>query len=143
MKRQTDCGMLIKQISDSVKKRVDNAARGKDMTLSQMRYLEYIRDNPLERVPLKELEAYFQVAQPTVAGIMARLTKKGLVQMEVSSENVRAKTVSLTEAGRQAVADAEQHRSGTEESLLAPLTEEEAELFERMLIKIRDGLKDS
>lgn len=134
--------MLIKQISDHIAKDANNALRGDDLTLSQLRCLEYIYQNTNEKVPLKEIEAHFHIAQPTVAGIMARLTKKGLVHMETSDLNLRAKTVCLTEQGATLFQKVEQHRDETEDALLAPLTPEERVQFHELLQKVNNGLKN-
>lgn len=79
MKNTEYIGMLLKQINDNLGKRANNELRKSGLTISQIRYLGFMYENGKERTPFKLLEKEFDVAQPTVAGIMRRLEKKGLV----------------------------------------------------------------
>lgn len=139
---KTDCGMLIKQISDHIAKDANNALRSDDLTLSQLRCIEYMYSRVNDKIPLKDIEAHFHITQPTVAGIMSRLTKKGLVQMEVSESNARAKNVRLTEKGMLVFQMAEQSRDETENTLLMPLSQEERKQFYELLNKVNNGLRN-
>ena len=62
MNRITECGMLIKQISDSIARMSNNELRKSGLTLSQLRYLEYLSESQNEPTPFKELEAHFMVS---------------------------------------------------------------------------------
>ncbi len=138
---KTDCGMLIKQISDHIAKDANNALRGDDLTLSQLRCLEYLYGCRQEQVPLKQLESHFRIAQPTVAGIVSRLGKKGLVQTQASPVNQRAKTVCLTPAGEALFQKVEQHRLQMEQVLLSSLSPQEQAQFETLLQKVYNGIQ--
>lgn len=139
----SDCGMLIKLLADDIEKQANNNLRKNGLTLSQLRFMSYIYEHDSDQVPLKEIETYFKVAQPTVAGIMARMVKKGLVIMEPSPVNARAKTVSLTETGRTTYQLAEQSRQETESRLLRSLSDEEQRTFWTLLKKVNNGLEDT
>ena len=139
---KTECGLMIKMISDHISKSANNALRADNLTLSQLRCLEYIHGNTKERIPLKEIEAHFQISQPTLAGIMARLTQKGLVITEVSDKNSRAKTVSMTPEGKAIFLKSDERREEMENILLAALSDEEKAEFYRMLKKVYNGLKN-
>ncbi len=139
---KTDCGMLIKQISDHIAKDANNALRSDDLTLSQLRCMEYMYHRVNDKIPLKDIEAHFQIAQSTVAGIMSRLDKKGLIQMEVSESNARAKNVCLTDKGISVFQRAEQRKDKTEDVLLMPLSQAERRQFYELLKKVNDGLKN-
>lgn len=138
----TECGLLIKQISDQTSKAANHVLRAYDLTLSQFRCLEYIRENPAKKVPFKEMEAHFCISQPTLAGIVARLARKGLLATEASEVNPRAKTASLTPQGLELFLQADAHRETVENSLLAPLSPEEKRTFYELLKKVNDGLKN-
>ena len=139
---KTECGLLIKQISDHLSKSANNALRADNLTLSQLRCLEYIHENTKEKIPLKEIEAHFQISQPTLAGIIARLTQKGLVITEVSDINPRAKTVSITPEGKELFLKSDERREEMENILLASLSDEEKTAFYEMLKKVYNGLKN-
>ena len=139
---KTECGLMIKMISDHIAKSANNALRSDNLTLTQLRCLEYIHENIKEKIPLKEIEAHFQISQPTLAGIMARLTQKGLVITEVSDMNPRAKTVSITSEGKELFLKSDERREEMENILLAALSGEEKTAFYEMLKKVYNGLKN-
>ena len=140
--QRTECGLLIKQISDQISKTANNELRSDNLTLSQLRCLEYIHENPKNKVPLKEIEAHFHISQPTLAGIISRLCQKELILTETSEINSRAKTASLTPAGKELFLSFDERRDTMESSLLASLTDEEKELFYELLKKVNNGLKN-
>lgn len=140
MEHSRDCGFLIKQIADNIAKTANLALKNQDITISQLRFLELLYTKGRE-VPLKEAEAYFDVAQATIAGITSRLVKKGLIVLSPSPENHRAKLAALTEQGRLVYEAAMQSRDMTEQRILAPLSEAEAAEFALLLRKVSDGVK--
>ena len=140
--QKTECGLLIKQISDQISKTSNNELREDNITLSQLRCLEYIHKNPKEKIPLKEIEAHFHISQPTLAGLISRLCQKGLVVTETSEINSRAKTVSLTHTGKDLFLKYNERRDLMEDSLLNTLTDTERQTFYELLIKVHNGLKN-
>ncbi|MEA4912104.1 MAG: MarR family transcriptional regulator [Oscillospiraceae bacterium] len=142
MNDASDCGMLVKLISDSIARISNNELRENDLTLSQLRYLEYLYAHPYAPTPFKELETHFQVSQPTAAGIIRRLESKGLILTQASECGGKARTAALTQRGKQLYEVAEARRSETETLLLAPLEETDKERFYAMLQKIYRNLKE-
>lgn len=142
MHESTDCGMLVKLISDSIARRSNNELRGNDLTLSQLRYLEYLYARPDAPTPFKELETHFQVSQPTAAGIIRRLESKGLILTRASECGGKARTALLTEMGKQQYEAAEARRSEMESLLLAPLDDADKDRFHTMLQEVYLNLKE-
>ena len=140
--KKTECGLLIKQISDHISKTANNELRADNLTLSQLRCLEYIYESPRDKIPLKEIEAHFHISQPTLAGIVARLTQKGLLITEISEVNARAKTASLTPKGNELFQTFDERREIMENRLLDSLSEEEKIDFYNLLKKVNNGLKN-
>lgn len=64
----TDCGMLIKLISDHMQSHANKLLNKINLTASQFRYLEYLNRND-GPVSFKDFEKHFQTSQPTVSGI--------------------------------------------------------------------------
>ena len=143
MKNLPDCGILIKQINDCLARRANNDLRTSGGTLSQVRFMEYIWANRDRPVPFKEIEAHFEVTQPTVVGVLHRMERNGLVIIEASDVNGKAKTVRLSAKGLQFRKEAEQHKKEAERMLLAPLAKDERIILIKLLQKINNGLKDS
>ncbi len=80
MKERVTCVALIKQIHDGLEKQANNSLRSQDLTMSQVGVLIELRFSLEKQMTLKELERRLHVAQPTAAGIVARLEQKGFVE---------------------------------------------------------------
>jgi DNA-binding MarR family transcriptional regulator len=130
----TDCGMLIKLISDQIESRSNRVLHERNLTASQFRYLEFL-DQKGDTVLFKDVERHFQTSQPTVSGIMSRLAEKGLIDIE-AADSGRAKKARLTEKGKTMVDDSRIVRKTEEERILGALKEEEREPFHDMLVRI-------
>ena len=122
METRQECGPLLKQINDEMRKNANNALRAKDLTLTQLEALVQLEQAPEGQHSLKELEQILHVAQSTAAGIMSRLEQKGYV------------------AGVECVHTALHHRAEAEERLLSGLTEAERNIFYMLLQKVRNSL---
>ena len=72
------CGELIKRLNSIMEKRANNSLNEDGITLSQIKLLCILEQE--SSLTLKELEKYFCVAQATIAGIVVRLEKKGLIE---------------------------------------------------------------
>lgn len=137
----TDCGMLMKQICDRLEKNANNELRNQDLTLSQIRYLTFLYENKDKNIELKELESYFEVSQPTVAGIINRLESKDLVKMQQSPKKISAKIVNITESGIKVCNECNQHQHITEDVLLNNFTELEKKQLKDLLLRVFENIK--
>ena len=99
MEQQRDCGLLMKQIHDEMRKNANNALRPQGITLVQLDALTKLDQAPEGQRSLKELEQILHVAQSTAAGIVARLEQKGLVEGFGDAGDRRVKRVKITPAG--------------------------------------------
>jgi DNA-binding MarR family transcriptional regulator len=136
---ESECGMYIKQISDHIASNGNRQLAGQDLTLTQLRYLEYIASFP-DGITSRQLEEYFQAAQPTVFGVIRRLNKKGLVDLTSAHDGSRARCVSLSGKGKEIVQSSSHARQEMEKELLAALDDTEKEQFRDMLKRILNHL---
>ena len=132
----SDCGRLMKEISDNMEKVANNALRQYDLTLTQFSALVLIREYPEEKMPLKKLEQLLHVSQPTVAGIVNRLAQKGLIEVIGDRDDKRVKYVFLTESGLDKCKSSSVQKEIMEHRVMDVLTEDEQVRFEEMLLKI-------
>ena len=140
METRQECGPLLKQINDEMRKNANNALRTKDLTLTQLEALVQLEQAPEGQYSLKELEQILHVAQSTAAGIMSRLEQKGYVEGFGDAGDRRIKLVRITPAGVECVHTALHHRAEAEERLLSGLTEAERNIFYMLLQKVRNSL---
>ena len=134
-------GLLIKQIHDCLEKRANNALRSKDLTLMQMSILMDLQEAPEKQLSMKEIERHFQVAQSTVAGIVARLEQKGFVEALGDVSDKRIKLVHITPAGEACCAAGAYHRNETEETLLKGFSGEERAILNALLVRVAENVK--
>lgn len=140
MNERPDCGGLIKQISDEMQKKANNAIRSYNITLAKLGALIELERAPDGQRSLKELEKLLHVAQSTAAGIIARLEQKGFVQGFEATDDRRVKLVRITPDGQACVHNSLQKRNVAEEELLGGLTEAEQKQFYILLKKVRDSI---
>ena len=140
MEREPSCGLMLKQISDELRKNANNAMRAHDMTVAQFSLLAELHCAPEGQLTLKELEQRLHVAQSTVAGLVSRLEQKGLVEGHGDPEDRRVKWARISRSGEGIMACARDERDRAEEELLSGLTEAERSIFLTLLRKVRDGI---
>ena len=126
-------GILLKTLGEGMVQKINSDIQDHGLTSMQGHVLMCLHCAPDHTRPLKELEGYFSVAQSTMAGIVSRLEKKGLVVPLTSAEDRRVKLVRLTPAGlaESEICRALIHR--TEEKLTSRMTGEDRAAFRRLL----------
>jgi DNA-binding MarR family transcriptional regulator len=140
IQKQDVCGMMIKQIHDTLEKQANNSLREQDLTLAQMMALLALQESPEKQAALKELEQILCVAQSTTAGIIARLEQKGFVEGFGEISDKRIKMVRITDLGEQCCKNAERQMTEAETKLLSGLTETEQIIFKTLLKKVIDTI---
>ena len=77
MEDNTRISSLLKMIDIRIRQDLD--ARNQDLHISssQMRTLSYLISNADHEINPRDLEQYFRISKPTVAGILKRLEEKG------------------------------------------------------------------
>ncbi len=132
------CGELIKRLNSIMEKRANNSLNEDGITLSQIKLLCILEQE--SSLTLKELEKYFCVAQATIAGIVVRLEKKGLIESFYLPEDKRAKHIRLTDDGIKMCEHARCSMERNEQWLLSSLDDGEKKELHRLLQKIYDDI---
>lgn len=125
-------GYLMKQITDKIKASADAALKSRNLTLSQVRVLEYVSAKG-GRVTQKSIEGYLNVAHPTVVGIVSRMEKNGYLLCYPDKDDRRNKIVEMTEQAVYMSHEMQKEIVSQEAKLLQGLTEEEIESLHHML----------
>lgn len=129
-------GPQIKMLSERIEKRANNSLAQFGITLSQMRVLVTLYYSQEGIYSLKELEKIFNFSQQTIAGIVSRLEKKGLLESAVDEQDRRVKKVLITENGKKLAETAQHETRAIEQWLTECFSEEEKETFKQLLLKI-------
>lgn len=140
---QNSCSRLIKQIHDELEKSTNNALRPYNLTIVQAGILLALNEAEGRQLSLKDLEKRFHVAQPTMAGIVSRLERKGFVESLGTLDDKRIKKVLITQAGIDRCEKAELCMGEAETHILSCLTETERVIFFELLQKVRTSLNQA
>lgn len=141
-RRMKGYGWYIKRIDNALAREACRNVQAHNLTMQQSHMLFCLSDAPEQTLTLKELETIFGCAQSTVAGLVARLEKKGLVEGYTESDDRRIKHVRLTAEGAAMREICHQDMRNSEARLCAALTEAEKELLLSCLKKVYDSLHE-
>ncbi len=134
-------GWYIKRIDNALAKEMSRNMRAHQLTMQQNHVLVLLAGAPQGTLTLKELEEQFGCAQSTVAGLAARLEKKGLIQGFIDESDRRVKHVRLTESGRAMNRNCYEDVVASERRMTALLSEEEQISLLTCLQKVYEAIK--
>lgn len=134
-------GWFLKRIGNALAKEAARNLQAHALTTQQAHALVTLEYAPGGSMTLKELEESFGAAQSTVAGLISRLEKKGLVEGFPDPGDKRVKRVRLTEVGHALHQTCRQDVVDSERRLTALLSEEEKASFLELLRKVYDAVK--
>ena len=106
---------------------------------SQMRMLEFIGKN--DGCTQAEVAEEMQVSPASVAQSLKRMEAAGYISRDARKDNLRANSLSVTDAGREAAANCRRVFDGLEEEMLKGFTDEERAFTGEMLSRIIRNLE--
>ena len=134
-------GWFIKRIDNALEKEANQNLQALNLTMQQNRVLILLAHAEENTLSLKALEDHFGAAQSTVAGLVCRLEKKGLVEAVQDPCDKRVKRIRLTEEGRKLCAISRSNVVTSEERLTRLLTDTEKETFLACLKKVYEAVR--
>lgn len=134
-------GWYIKRIDNVLAKEANQNLQAINLTMQQNRLLIQLARAEGYTLSLKALEEHFCAAQSTVAGLVSRLEKKGLIQALPDPTDRRVKLVRLTEEGLALHAMSRQGLVESEARLTALLSAEEKEQLLNCLKKVYEAVR--
>lgn len=134
-------GWYLRRIDNAMEKEVNQHMQALNLTMQQNRVLILLAHAEEQTLSLKGLEERFGAAQSTVAGMVSRLEKKGLVEAVSDPADRRVKLVRLTADGIELHAKGRQMVVDSEERLTSLLSPEEKEMLLTCLKKVYEAVK--
>lgn len=134
-------GYLLKQITDKIKISADASLKSKEITLSQVRVLEFVSDYA-EGVTQKSIEEHFQVSHPTIVGIITRMEKKNYLECWPDPEDKRNKMVRLTAKAQTVFRELKEEREEWDRKILEGLSEEQIDGLYKALYRIFENVRE-
>lgn len=136
MNTKQNCMYMIKQLHDTIEKRMNQELSKFDLTMLQMGALVLLHREEQGCCTMKEFEQLLHLAQSTTAGVVKRLEQKGYVHTATDNQDRRIKNVQITSEGLQLCTDAAKEAEYIVEDLFGDLTEEELKMFIYFIKKI-------
>ncbi len=131
---------LINIISNRLKRGADENLMSENVTVEQVMVMKMISERG-GKVKQKEIENEFKIRRSTVTSAMQILEKKGYILRESDPLDSRAKTVLLTEAGKEKNLRLFSFIKERDEKVLGVLTSEEKETLNALLIKLLNNIE--
>ncbi|WP_304332474.1 MarR family winged helix-turn-helix transcriptional regulator [Brachyspira innocens] len=89
-------GKLIKELHTALDNRFNKFLDKHKLTSSQMDILMFLYHNEQKIINQRDIENFLGLSNPTIAGTLYRLEKKGFIKRKISSEDKRYKEIYLT-----------------------------------------------
>ncbi|MCD7862745.1 MAG: MarR family transcriptional regulator [Lachnospiraceae bacterium] len=140
MKEEKPWSAVYREVFMLMEKNSNAVFKESGITSAQMGVLITLDLSRKPFVTMKELEKKMCLAQSTVAGLVARLEQKGLVECGQDVNDRRIKWVKRSEAGVQLCEYTRREMHRMDHDYLKDLTPQEREEFIRLLRKVRESL---
>ena len=111
---------------------MSNALEQMDLTASQGRILGYL-NHAKEPLCPRDIEQTFHMSHPTVSGLLARLEKKGFLELRSDPTDRRCKRIFLLPRAQECFTLMDQAIEQNEQQMVKGFSPEEQELFRKLL----------
>ena len=105
-----------------------------------IRFLEH-REHEQELTLIKDIEQEFNITKSVASNLVKRMVQNGLVELEVSPSDKRAKFVHLTEKSRSQMKQVKSFFDRIDRSLLDGISEENLLIFEEVLGELQANVE--
>ena len=105
-----------------------------------LRFLDR-REQDQELTLIKDIEQELNITKSVASNLVKRMVQNGLVELEASPSDKRAKFVRLTEKSRSQMKQIKSFFDRIDRSLLEGVSEEELAIFEEVLDKLQANVK--
>jgi len=132
--------LLINRIARVLAKQVDEELKVLGITASQLPVMAALKNG--EALSQKELANIACVEQPSMAQLLSRMERDGLIKREASSVDRRSSVISLTEPARTLLEPGRTILRSLDEEVCSVLSRDEREMLVKLLWKMAGGGED-
>jgi len=105
-----------------------------------LRFLDY-REQDQALVLIKDIEQELNITKSVASNLVKRMVQNGLVELEVSPSDKRAKFVRLTDKSRSQMQKVKAFFDRIDSSLLAGISKEKLDIFEEVLGQLQANVE--
>lgn len=105
-----------------------------------IRFLDY-REESGQAVLIKDIEQELNITKSVASNLVKRMVQNGLVELEVSPSDKRAKFVRLTDKARSQMNQVKAFFERIDKQLMEDIDEDELLIFEKVLGQLQENIK--
>lgn len=135
-------GKLIKELNTSLENNFNKYFKKYKLTSSQMDILMFLFRNEDKIVNQRDIENYLGLTNPTIAGTLFRLEKKGFIRRKRGLEDKRYKEIYLTEKSRKLKYVIFEYIKNNDNKMFADISKEEKENLKNIIVKLIKNLQN-
>ena len=105
-----------------------------------LRFLDNREENQ-DLVLIKDIEQELNITKSVASNLVKRMVQNGLVELEASPVDKRAKFVRLTDKSRSQMQEVKAFFERIDKQLLAGVDEDELLIFEKVLAQLQENIK--
>ena len=99
------------------------------------------REKNQDLVLIKDIEQELNITKSVASNLVKRMVQNGLVELEASSSDKRAKFVRLTDKSRSQMKQVKAFFERIDNQLMADIDEDELLIFEKVLNQLQENIK--
>lgn len=134
-------GKLIKQLHIALENNFNKFYKKYKLTSSQMDILIFLLHNENKIVNQRDIENFLSLSNPTIAGTLLRLEKKGFIIRKISSKDKRYKEIYLTDKSRELKDIIFKYIRDNDNKMFSNMSEEEKENLKNIITKILNNIQ--
>lgn len=134
-------GKLIKQLHIALENNFNKFSKKYKLTSSQMDILIFLLHNENKIVNQRDIENFLSLSNPTIAGTLLRLEKKGFIIRKISSKDKRYKEIYLTDKSRELKGIIFKYIIDNDNKMFSNMSEEEKENLKNIITKILNNIQ--
>ena len=105
-----------------------------------LRFLGW-REHEQELTLIKDIEQELNISKSVASNLVKRMVQNGLVELEVSPSDKRAKFVRLTDKARSQMQQVKAFFERIDKQLMEDIDEDELLIFEKVLAQLQENIK--
>lgn len=125
-------------VSNKIRRKMDNLTGQFDCTHSQFTVILYLMRNKDRDIFQRDIEEEFDIRRSSVSATLSNLEEKGYIIRSSVSQDARLKKITVTYKGEKFIEESMKIINGFEKELVSQITEEELDIFYRVLNKLSE-----
>lgn len=135
-------GKLIKELHTSLENNFNKYFKKYKLTSSQMDILMFLFCNEDKIINQRDIENYLSLTNPTIAGTLFRLEKKGFIKRKIGLEDKRYKEIYLTAKSRKLKDIIFEYIKSNDDKMFTDISEEEKENLKNIIMKLLKNIQN-